>query len=121
MVSFGDEFICPDRYMNIVICTKKRWRHIKEEHPNITPRKQLVINSIKNPDIICKDRYKRHWFVFYKECILSSFEEYEKYLRIVLKYTGNLLDGLQEGRVWTAHPTVNRRIDEEVIWTKIPL
>ena len=58
------EFI--DKFRNIIKLTDKQWSHIVEEHPEIEPYKNRLLEVLSNPDLVKRSKRNKDTFLYYR-------------------------------------------------------
>ena len=58
------EFI--DKFRNIIKLTDKQWSHILEEHPEIEPYKNRLLEVLSKPDLVKISKRNKDTFLYYR-------------------------------------------------------
>ena len=72
-----------DKYNRIIELSKERIKHINK-HPEMQNKLYLIENTIRNPDFLEEDLYRRNIIYYYK-----YLKEENRYLMVVVKINDN--------------------------------
>jgi hypothetical protein len=89
--------------------TQERWRHIVERHPEMENQKDLVLETLRSPDLIQQgDLDTLVSARFYRQTPLT-----EKFLMVIYKEVS-----ITDGFVLTAYFTNKPSEGRKVLWTR---
>jgi hypothetical protein len=111
------EFECTNVFGNRVGCSKKRWKHIYDHHPELESLQELVKSIIIKPDFVCRSRAYANRRTFYRKCLLSQLGRDERYIRVVIEYQ-RIDEEKFYGNVITAMVCDGTQLGEVVIWER---
>jgi hypothetical protein len=114
-VGIRKEFECSDVLGNKITCSKKRWRHIIEQHPEMRNLQKLVKSIINKPEFVNRSRLYSNSYVYYRQCLLSQLGKSERYIRVVIQYNLDE-EELVRGGVMTALACNGPQLGEVEIW-----
>ncbi len=88
-------FETEDMFGRLIYLSDERWKHINEEHPEVSEYIRQFDDVLKNPTKIVPFAYDKDIFYYYKYFKLRQFRT--RYLLLIVKY----LNG--EGFIITAY------------------
>ncbi len=54
-----------DKFSDKFRLTNKRWNHIIEQHPEVKPYKNRLLEVLKNPDLVKRSKRDKDTFLYY--------------------------------------------------------
>ena len=89
-----------------------RWAHIIDRHPEVEPLRDVLLQTINEPNLIKKDAERADVFYYYRLTGRSVFRRDDIYMSAVVERS----EGNKLGRVLTAYLVKQPRKDGDIAW-----
>ncbi len=95
-----------------VVLDDERWEHILDGHPEMADHRDLLIETMRRPELILRDPERSRVFYYYRLVGRSVFGWKDIYLSAVIEhYEGNRM-----ARVKTAYLVKRTKRDGVLVW-----
>jgi hypothetical protein len=97
-----------------VLLEDERWEHILDGHPEMKDLRDLLLETLRVPELILRDPDRPEVFFYYRLTGRSIWRRNDIYISAVVERS----DGNKVARVKTAHLVKQTKKDGVLVWLK---